>query len=157
MPTSTRQFDANFVATRARGGHLCLVVHDDLDLRLRLAGLVRRAAPGLDSDTVTRAGFDSLPHERLAAYMAVLLIIEFRLPLGEEPLAQLERLRRHSARIPVLVFARGGDERSAARSMKAGASDYWPIHSVDIPELSSALRSLLDPAATFDSVRATDS
>lgn len=145
MPTRTRQFDANFVAARDRDGPLCLIVHDDLDLRLRLAGLVRRAAPGVDSDTVTRAGFEALPQERLGAYAAVLLIVEFSLPLGEDPLVQLERLRRYHTRLPVFVFARGGDERAAARSMKAGATDYWPIHAVNIPELSSALAPLSHP------------
>ncbi len=37
----------------SRAGGLCLIVHDDLELRLRLAGLVRRPAPTLDADTVT--------------------------------------------------------------------------------------------------------
>jgi serine/threonine protein kinase len=45
------------------------------------------------------------------------------------------------------VFARGGNERSAARAMKLGASDYWPIHSVIIGELCGALQPLLDQSS----------
>jgi serine/threonine protein kinase len=43
------------------------------------------------------------------------------------------------------VFARGGNERSAARAMKLGASDYWPIHSVIVGELCGALQPLIEP------------
>jgi len=145
MPASHSHSEVNVAAARARDGRLCLVVHDDLELRLRLAGLVRRAVPGLDSDAVTRAGFDGLPNERFAAYAAVLLIVEFRLPQVGEPLAPLARLRRHSPRTPVFVFARGGDERCAAKAVKAGAADYWPIHAVSLPELTGALAPLAAP------------
>ena len=41
-------------ATR-RGAVRCLVVHDDLELRLRLAGVVRRALPALDPDCMSGA------------------------------------------------------------------------------------------------------
>jgi tRNA A-37 threonylcarbamoyl transferase component Bud32 len=153
MPAGSPQSDHSSVAARARDGRLCLVVHDDLELRLRLAGFVRRAVPGLDSDSVTRAGFDSLPNERFPAYAAVLLIVEFRLPQAGEPLAPLERLRRHSPCTPVFVFARGGDERSAARAVKGGASDYWPIHAVSLPELASALAPLAEPTREPASAR----
>jgi ActR/RegA family two-component response regulator len=144
MSAHSPQTGVNFIAARARDGRLCLVVHDNLELRLRLAGLVRRAVPGLDSDSVTHAGFDALPNERFATYAAVLLIVEFRLPQGGAPLAPLERLRRHSPCTPVFVFARGGDERSAAKAVKAGAADYWPIHAVSLPELCGALSPLAE-------------
>ena len=134
------------VPERARATSLCLIVHDELELRLRLAGLVRRANPKLDADTVTRAGFDAISIDRFRAYSAVMLIIEFTPPESAAgPLASLARLHAQLPDLPIFVFARGGNERSAARAMKLGASDYWPIHSVIVGELSSALQPLVDP------------
>ena len=130
----------------ARATSLCLVVHDELELRLRLASLLRRADPRLDSDTVTRAGFDAIAVDRLRAYCAVMLIIEFSPPeAAAGPLSCLARLQEQLPNLPIFVFARGGDERSAARTMKLGASDYWPIHAVAVAELTNALRPIVDP------------
>jgi DNA-binding NarL/FixJ family response regulator len=135
---------------RARATSLCLVVHDELELRLRLAGLVRRAIPKLDADTVTRAGFDAISVDRLRAYSAVMLIIEFSPPeAAAGPLACLARLHEQMPDLPIFVFARGGNERSAARAMKLGASDYWPIHSVIVAELTSALQLFIDPPSSL--------
>ncbi|MDP9008051.1 MAG: protein kinase [Pseudomonadota bacterium] len=131
---------------RSRGTVLCLIVHDELELRLRLAGLVRRAMPKIDADTVTRAGFDAISIERLRAYVAVMFIVEFSPPdAASGSLASLKRLHEQAPNLPIFVFARGGNERSAARAMKLGASDYWPIHSVIVGELCSALQPLLEP------------
>jgi DNA-binding NtrC family response regulator len=131
---------------RIRGTVLCLIVHDELELRLRLAGLVRRAMPKIDADTVTRAGFDAISIERLRAYVAVMFIIEFSPPeAAAASLASLKRLHEQAPHLPIFVFARGGNERSAARAMKLGASDYWPIHSVIVGELCSALQPLIEP------------
>jgi tRNA A-37 threonylcarbamoyl transferase component Bud32 len=133
-------------AERSRGTVLCLIVHDELDLRLRLAGLVRRAMPKIDADTVTRAGFDAISIERLRAYVAVMFIVEFSPPdAATGSLASLKRLHEQAPNLPIFVFARGGNERSASRAMKLGASDYWPIHSVVIGELCAALQPLLEP------------
>jgi serine/threonine-protein kinase PpkA len=135
-------------AERNRGTVLCLIVHDELELRLRLAGLVRRAMPKIDADTVTRAGFDAISIERLRAYVAVMFIVEFSPPeAAAGSLASLKRLHEQAPSLPIFVFARGGNERSAARAMKLGASDYWPIHSVIVGELCSALQPLLEPPA----------
>jgi tRNA A-37 threonylcarbamoyl transferase component Bud32/DNA-binding NarL/FixJ family response regulator len=131
---------------RSRGTVLCLIVHDELELRLRLAGLVRRAMPKIDADTVTRAGFDAISIERLRAYVAVMFIVEFSPPeAAAGSLAALKRLHEQAPNLPIFVFARGGNERSAARAMKLGASDYWPIHSVIVGELCSALQPLIEP------------
>jgi tRNA A-37 threonylcarbamoyl transferase component Bud32 len=133
---------------RNRGTVLCLIVHDELELRLRLAGLVRRAMPKIDADTVTRAGFDAISIERLRAYVAVMFIVEFSPPeAAAGSLASLKRLHEQAPSLPIFVFARGGNERSAARAMKLGASDYWPIHSVIVGELCGALQPLLEPPA----------
>jgi Protein kinase domain len=130
----------------SRTTSLCLVVHDELELRLRLASLLRRANPRLDADTVTRAGFDATRFDRLHAYCAVMLIIEFSPPeAAAGPLASLARLHEQLPDLPIFVFARGGDERGAARAMKLGATDYWPIHSVIVAELTSALQPIVDP------------
>ena len=80
-------------AERSRGTVLCLIVHDELELRLRLAGLVRRAMPKIDADTVTRAGFDAISIERLRAYVAVMFIVEFSPPdAATGSLTSLKRL-----------------------------------------------------------------
>ena len=134
------------VPERIRATSLCLIVHDELELRLRLAGLVRRAIPRLDADTVTRAGFDAISIDRFRAYSAVMLIIEFSPPdAASASLASLARLHEQLPGLPIFVFARGGNERSAARAMKLGASDYWPIHSVIVGELTSALQPFVEP------------
>lgn len=133
---------------RHRVTQLCLVVHDDLELRLKLASLVRRSAVKLDADTIPRAGFDALSIERLRSYAAVLLIVEFmRREIGYDPLALVTRLRTQVPQLPVFVFARHGDERWAARAIKAGAADYWPIHAVNVGEFAAALQPLLATVA----------
>jgi FixJ family two-component response regulator len=129
---------------------LCLVVHDDLELRLRLAGLVRRAVPALDTHSVGSAGLEALSADQLRSYGAVLIIVEFmQKNTGYDPLAAVARLRARAPLMPIVVFARHGNERLAARAMKAGAIDYWPIHSVDVAELAAALRPFVQagPAA----------
>jgi tRNA A-37 threonylcarbamoyl transferase component Bud32 len=131
---------------RTRSTVLCLIVHDELELRLRLAGLVRKAMPKVDADTVTRAGFEAISVDRLRAYVAVMFIIEFSPPeAAAGSMAALARLHEQAPNLPIFVFARGGNERTAARAMKLGASDYWPIHSVIVGELCSAMQPLIDP------------
>ena len=129
-----------------RTGGLCLVVHDDLELRLRLAGLVRRAVATLDADTVSASGLENLSAEQVRSYLAVLLIVEFMQRGGEsDPLAAVARLRARAPGVPIFIFARHGSERWAARAIKAGAADYWPIHSVDLAELTAVLQQLRAP------------
>jgi len=124
----------------------CLIVNDDLDIRLKLAGLVRKAHSKLDADTLGASALDNLSLDQLRAYSVVLLIVEFVSRDGAgDPLAPVARLHARMPKMPIFVFARHGDERWAARSIKAGASDYWPIHSVDIPEFAAALQPLLAP------------
>jgi tRNA A-37 threonylcarbamoyl transferase component Bud32/DNA-binding NarL/FixJ family response regulator len=135
------------IAGAKRTAGRCLVVHDDLELRLRLASLVRRAVPTLDADCISSASFDALTPERVATYLALFLIVEFGLrDNAVDPLARLERSRGQAPRMPIFVFARGGDERNAARTIKLGANDYWPIHSVKIGELAEVLQRLVEPA-----------
>jgi tRNA A-37 threonylcarbamoyl transferase component Bud32 len=133
-------------AARAASGR-CLVVHDDLELRLRLASLVRRAFRKVDADCISCANFDAMPAERLAGYVALLLIVEFNVrDSTADPLVRLARSREQAPSLPIFVFARGGNERNAARTIKLGAQDYWPIHAVKISELAEVLQPLVDPA-----------
>jgi FixJ family two-component response regulator/predicted Ser/Thr protein kinase len=144
-PAPERQPTA--VPTATRRPRACLVVHDDMDMRLKLAELVREATVRTAADTMSRASFEQLPLDRIRDYGAVLLVIEFvpREP-GVDPLAGLVRLHRELPLMPLFVFARGGDERTAARAMKAGAADYWPIHAVDVGELRAALQPIVERA-----------
>jgi tRNA A-37 threonylcarbamoyl transferase component Bud32 len=151
LPASTDRREPPIAQPKRTVGR-CLVVHNDLELRLRLAALVRRAIPTLDADCVNCASFDALPAERLAGYVALLLIVEFSLRDSPvDPLARLARSREQAPRLPIFVFARGGDERNAARTIKLGANDYWPIHSVKIGEVGAVLQPLVEPAGTSDS------
>ncbi len=135
------------IAPPKRSDGRCLVVHDDLELRLRLGTLVRRAIPTLDADCISSASFDALAPERIGTYIALFLIVEFNpSDSAVDPLARLLRSREQSPRLPIFVFARGGDERNAARTIKLGANDYWPIHSVKIGELGEVLKRLMEPA-----------
>ena len=146
LSASPERHEATVVAAKRSDGR-CLVVHDDLELRLRLGTLVRRAIPTLDADCISSASFDALSPERIATYIALFLIVEFNLrDSAVDPLARLTRSREQSPRLPIFVFARGGDERNAARTIKLGANDYWPIHSVKIGELGEVLKRLTEPA-----------
>jgi tRNA A-37 threonylcarbamoyl transferase component Bud32/DNA-binding NarL/FixJ family response regulator len=155
MINSTAKTDLHEATSPAtkRAAVRCLVVHDDLELRLRLAGVVRRAVPTLDADCINCASFDVLSKERIAAYAALFLIVEFSLRDNTaDPLARLARVRELAPRLPIFVFARGGDERNAARTIKLGANDYWPIHAVKIGELGEALQPIAEPARTSAAV-----
>lgn len=155
-PSEERRDPAAPPARKPAG--LCLVVHDDLELRLRLAALARRAIPKLDADCITCAVFDALPAERLAGYAALLLIVEFNSrDSTADPLARLARARSQAPRLPIFVFARGGDERNAARTIRVGANDYWPIHAVKMGELGTALRPLVEAAGDHDTAATASS
>jgi tRNA A-37 threonylcarbamoyl transferase component Bud32 len=152
---STDRRESTIVGAK-RGAVRCLVVHDDLELRLRLASLVRRAIPTLDADCINSASFDALTPERIGTYVALFLIVEFGLRDNVvDPLARLARTRDQLPRLPIFVFARGGDERNAARTIKLGANDYWPIHSVKIGELSEVLQRLAEPARNSGAANTT--
>jgi len=132
--------DPNPVASAVGTPGLCLIVHDDLELRLQAAALMRKASPALAADSVSQSAFAAMSAGRIANYKAVLFIVEFAGGAnGGDPLANVARMRKHAPQTPAIVFARGGDERSAARSIKCGAADYWPIHAVKLDELRQAL------------------
>jgi len=155
LSASPERREPTIVSPKRSDGR-CLVVHDDLELRLRLGTLVRRAIPTLDADCISSASFDALTPERIATYMALFLIVEFNLrDSAVDPLARLVRSHEQSPRLPIFVFARGGDERNAARTIKLGANDYWPIHSVKIGELGDVLKRLMEPPRSSPAAAAT--
>ena len=135
------------VTATKRFSRLCLVVHDDLELRLRFAGLVRRTAVKLDADTLTVIRVrQSLPSSKYAPMSRCCsLWSSCSGKARSDPLALVARLHARAPRLPIFVFARHGDERAAARAIKSGANDYWPIHSVDLAEFSAALQPFQNP------------
>lgn len=119
-----------------------LIVHDDLELRLKVADLLRRAGASQRFDSATQSVFDAMPIDDVRRHAALFLVLEFSGAAQASSLLTLSRMHDQAPRLPIFVIARGGDERSAVRAIKAGASDYWPIHSIELEEISAALRAV---------------
>jgi CheY-like chemotaxis protein len=118
-----------------------LIVHDDLDIRLKVGDLLRKAGTLRRFDSSTLTAFQALAVDEMRGYAALFYVLEFAdASAGADSLLALRRLRDQIPRLPIFVIARSGDERCAVRALKAGATDYWPIHSVSLPELALALR-----------------
>lgn len=119
-----------------------LVVHDDVGIRLRLADLLLPHCPGAAIDTCgLRASLDL--GMKLRDYAVALVVVSFAAAKpgnASEPLAIVRELRALSRTLNVVVIGSGGDERSAVRALRAGAVDYWPLHTVDPAELVAVLR-----------------
>ena len=140
MPTPDKA--ASIEPRRNAGAAPGLIVHDDLELRLKVADLLRRAGASQRFDSATRSAFEAIPIDELQRYATLFLVLEFSGDSGSDPLVTLSRLHDQAPRLPVFVIARGGNERHAVRAIKAGAADYWPIHAVDLTEVTSALRAV---------------
>ena len=120
-----------------------LIVHDDLDIRLKLSSLVRRANADVDADCCSVSAYTSMAAERLRQFTAVFFFLEFAAESSAATLLPVARLRDQVTRLPIFVVARGGDERTAVRAIKMGATDYWPAHSIDVKDLAETLRPLV--------------
>lgn len=132
--------DAEAADARAR----VLVVHDDLEIRLKLSGLVRRANADVGADCCSTNAYAAMGAERLRSFTAIFFFLEFAAGQpSATTLLPVARLRDQAARLPIFVVARGGDERSAVRAIKMGATDYWPAHSIDVKDLAETLRPLV--------------
>jgi serine/threonine-protein kinase PpkA len=147
MPTSrhrSQSFEVSVPSQPAPTAPLplrLLVVHDDVGIRLRLADLLMPHCPGAAVDTCgLRAAVDLGP--RLREYAAALVVVGLAAGKGapSDPLAIVRELRAISRTLLVVVIGSGGDERSAVRALRAGAVDYWPLHTVDPAELAALLR-----------------
>jgi tRNA A-37 threonylcarbamoyl transferase component Bud32/ActR/RegA family two-component response regulator len=129
-----------------------LVVHDDPQLRVKLAALVGRASREINAATSSMRDYESMSAAALRDYAAVLLLCEVRdQDCVDQALAWVARLRRLAPRMVIFVVASGGNERIAVRFMQSGANDYWPARSLEVPELALALRSLVLCAPPADS------
>jgi DNA-binding response OmpR family regulator len=124
-----------------------LIVHDDLDIRLKVGDLLRKAGTQRRFDSSSLTAFQALAVDEIRGYAALFFVLEFAdASAGADSLLAITRLRDQIPRLPIFIIARSGDERCAVRALKAGATDYWPIHSVSLPELARALREV-DTAA----------
>jgi ActR/RegA family two-component response regulator len=131
-----------------------LIVNDDLEIRLKMAALLRRAEPSADSDGIGTAAYAALGAEALRRYRAVFFFLQFAGSSPAEILLPVARLRDQSPRTLIFVIARGGDERTAVRAVKMGATDYWPAHAIDVRDLAEAIKPAM-PASAPSRVRAT--
>jgi serine/threonine-protein kinase PpkA len=125
-------------AARAR----FLVVHDELELRLKLADIVRESWPQATVDTCTQAAARGTSAERNEPYQAMLGVVDFSAPAAEGagPIETVQKLREQAGGVPFVVIASGGDERWAVRVMREGVADYWPLHALNAASLGDALR-----------------
>ncbi len=131
--------------TRPRARAKVLIVNDDLDFRLKLAALARRAVSSLDADGATLASFEQMPVDALRLYDGMMFMFEFGTAESNAAvLLPLARMRDLAPRMPIFVIARGGDERSAVMAIKMGANDYWPAHGIDAKDLAHALKPLVE-------------
>lgn len=117
-----------------------LVVHDDLSLRLRIAEMLGPHCGGAGVDTCGRRAAIDLG-TRLRDYGAALVVVDFvagRAPA--ELLTIVRELRAQARGLAIVVIGSGGNERTAVKALRAGANDYWPLHTVDARELVASLR-----------------
>jgi serine/threonine-protein kinase PpkA len=117
-----------------------LVVHDDLSLRLRIADLLAPHCGGPGIDTCGRRAAIDLG-ARLRDYAAAVVVVDFapgRAPA--DALTIVRELRALARGLAIVVIGSGGSDGTAVKSLRAGAHDYWPLHTVDAGELVGNLR-----------------
>ncbi|MBS0374934.1 MAG: protein kinase [Proteobacteria bacterium] len=121
-------------------GQRLLIAGDDVAIRLHLADLLSPHWAGVTFNTASLRGVIDLD-SKLKEYAGVILILDLAgVPGAPSPLTLVGELRAISRTLPVTVLGRGGHERSAIDALRAGAIDYWPLHTVDFPELVRALK-----------------
>jgi eukaryotic-like serine/threonine-protein kinase len=117
-----------------------LVVYDDVTIRLRLAELLAREYADSRVDTCSAAAAVA-SGSTARDYSAAVVVVDFDAPpAAGDPLSIVGELRAAARSRTVVVVGRNGDERSAVKAIRAGASDYWPLRNVDAPELVRVLR-----------------
>jgi eukaryotic-like serine/threonine-protein kinase len=120
-----------------------LIVADDVAIRLHLADLLVPLCAGAAINTAGLRGAVDLG-TKLKDYAAVIVIVDLSTAkTGGQPLAIVGELRAISKGLAVTVLGRGGHERSAIDALRAGAIDYWPLHTVNFQELLTTLRTQL--------------
>jgi tRNA A-37 threonylcarbamoyl transferase component Bud32 len=120
-----------------------LVVGDDVAIRLHLADLLVPHCAGALINTASLRGAVDLG-TKLKDYAAAIVIADLSAAkTGGQPLAVVGELRAISKGLLVTILGRGGHERSALDALRAGAIDYWPLHTVNVQELVTTLRTQL--------------
>jgi tRNA A-37 threonylcarbamoyl transferase component Bud32/ActR/RegA family two-component response regulator len=120
-----------------------LIVGDDVSIRLHLADLLAPHCPGAVINTAGLRGAVELD-TKLKDYAAAIAIVDLSpAATGGQPLAIVGELRAICRTLVVTVLGRGGHERSAIDALRAGAIDYWPLHTVNFQELVTTLRTQL--------------
>jgi tRNA A-37 threonylcarbamoyl transferase component Bud32/ActR/RegA family two-component response regulator len=120
-----------------------LIVGDDVAIRLHLADLLAPHCAGAVINTASVRGAVDLG-AKLKDYAAAIAIVDLAtVKTGGQPLAVVGELRAISRSLAVTVLGRGGHERSAIDALRAGAIDYWPLHTVNFQELVTTLRTQL--------------
>jgi len=120
-----------------------LIVGDDVAIRLHLADLLAPHCAGAVIDTASLRGAVDLG-AKLKEYAAAIAIVDLApAKSAVQPLAIVGELRAISRSLVVTVLGRSGNERSAIDALRAGAADYWPLHTVNFQELVATLRGQL--------------
>jgi ActR/RegA family two-component response regulator len=120
-----------------------LIIGDDVAIRLHLADLLVPHCAGALINTASLRGAVDLG-VKLKEYAAAIAIVDLSAAkTGGQPLAIVGELRAISKGLTVTVLGRGGNERSALDALRAGAIDYWPLHTVNFQELVTTLRTHL--------------
>jgi DNA-binding response OmpR family regulator len=120
-----------------------LVIGDDVAIRLHLADLLAPHCGGAVINSASlRGAIDLGP--KLKDYAAVIAIIDLgSAKSGSQPMSIVAELRALAKGLAVTVLGRSGHERSAIDALRAGAIDYWPLHTVNFQELVTTLRTQL--------------
>jgi ActR/RegA family two-component response regulator len=120
-----------------------LIVGDDVAIRLHLADLLAPHCQGAVINTASLRGAVDLG-TKLKEYAAAIAIVDLATAkTGAQPLAIVGEMRAVARGLAITVLGRGGNERSAIDALRAGAIDYWPLHTVNFQELVTTLRTQL--------------
>src|SRR6202022_2320741 len=96
-----------------------LIVHNDLDIRLKVGDLLRKAGTQRRFDSTSLTAFHALAVDEGREYALLFFVREFGdASAGADSLLALTRLRDQIPRLPIFVIARSGDERCAVRALK---------------------------------------
>src|SRR5258708_7336586 len=94
-----------------------LIVHNDLDIRLKVGELLRKAGTQRRFDSTSLTAFQALAVDEVRGYAALFFVLEFGdASAGADSLLALSRLRDQIPQLPIFVIARSGDERCAVRA-----------------------------------------
>jgi DNA-binding NarL/FixJ family response regulator len=115
----------------------CVIVSDDLALRLRIAEELRRTAGRVPIDTVA---YQSLHARALAAsaYDCVLLVLSAPRD-HESPIEAIRSLREQLPQARLVAVSIAAAEAVGVEALKAGADEYWPSFDARPGELACAL------------------